>query len=168
MRHFLAVALAPAGLPPRMLQPAGKGPLVTPPSCAQALPARLLRARLRAIALAVVTASTHPQLPMTPGTVPHAVADDVDRTTSSPRKAGRSVRIRSLSVAGYAHPSIAALTPRRLEEVCPRAFTFCGACWCYRAGDRKKTSRLADGPTRVRRGRKRIRSTKQMDRLKLW
>ena len=151
MRHFLAVALAPLRLTSRMTQAAAKRLLVALAGPPHAVAPRLSGARRRAISLAVIAAPAHPQLLLTARTVPHPVTDDVDRTNLQPQKAGRGGPIRSWSAAGYAHLSIAAPTPRRPEEVSPRAFTFCGAASCYRAGDRKKTrcAPIAHSPEEV-------------------
>jgi len=166
MRHFLAVALAPLGLSSGMTQAAAKRLLVAVAGPPHAVAPRLSGAGRRAIPLAVIAAPAHPHLLLAARTVPHPITVDVDRPTSSPKR---------LDVAGESgHAALrdtrnrSQRTPRRLEEVSPRAFTFCGACSCYRAGDRKKTLGAFDRQLRGRRGRTRIRSTKQMDRLKLW
>ena len=86
MRHFFTAPLAPARLTAGMMHPAAKALLVALTRPAHTLTPRLTGAGRRAIPLAVVTAPAHPRLLMTPGTVPHAVADDVDRTTSSPQR----------------------------------------------------------------------------------
>ena len=86
MRHFLRVPLAPARLTMGMLEAALKRLLVALPGGLQTLAPGLLRARRGAIALAVITPPAHPQLLLAERTVEQPVADDVDRTTSSPQR----------------------------------------------------------------------------------
>jgi hypothetical protein len=86
MRHFLAVALAPLRLSPRMTQAAAKRLLVALAGPPHAVAPRLSGARRGTISLAVIAAPAHPQLLLTARTVPHPVTDDVDRLTSSHKR----------------------------------------------------------------------------------
>ena len=97
MRHFLTLALAPATLPPRMMQPTLECPLVAPSCHLHALAACLIGARLGAVPLPVITASAHPQLLLTMRAIQHSVAALDDRRPSSPQKAGQVLPIASLS-----------------------------------------------------------------------
>ncbi len=161
MRHFFALPFPPARLAAGMMEAAPKRLLVAPPGGPQTLPPGRLRARRWAIALPVITASADAQLLMTPGTVPQSVADDVDRTTSSPQRLDAAAQSRHCRLRDTRNSR----SQRRLPEGSrwrPRAFTFCGARSCYRAGGGKKTIAVI-GTARRRRGRKRIRSTKHID-----
>ena len=86
MRHFLRSPLTPARLAARMMDPPPKRLLVASPGGPHTLPPGLARARRWAIALPMIAAPADPQLLMTERTVPHPIADDVDRTTSSPQR----------------------------------------------------------------------------------
>ena len=97
MRHFLALALAPPTLPPGMMQPTLEGLLVAPSGRPHALAPRLIRTRLGAVPLPVITAPAHPQLLLTTCAIQHSVAALDDRRPSSPQKAGQVLPIASLS-----------------------------------------------------------------------
>jgi hypothetical protein len=86
MRHFLAVALAPAGLPPGMMQAALQRLLVALPWRAQARAPRLAGARVGTIPLPVITPPAHPQLLLAARTVQQSVAGHAHRLTSCPRQ----------------------------------------------------------------------------------
>ena len=147
MRHFFAPSLPPAGLAAGMMEAAPKRLLVALACPAHTRAPRLAGARLGAIALAVIAPPTHPQLLLTERTVEQPVADDVDRTTSSPKRVDAAGKSRHCQWRDTRTCRSQRRLPRRLEEASPRAFTFCGARSCYRAGDRKKT-RSAKIPTK--------------------
>ena len=128
MRHFLAAALAPAGLSPGMMEAAPKRPLVALDRPADALAPGLAGAGGGTIALPVITAPAHPELLLTARTAPHPITADVDRTTSSHKRLDavgqsghgqlrdtrtcRSQRIRAHTVS-RSH----SLPARRFEEI---------------------------------------------------
>jgi hypothetical protein len=97
MRHFLALALAPPTLPPRMMPPTLERLLVASSCRPHALAPRLIGTRLGAVPLAVITAPAHPQLLVTTCAIQHPVAALDDRWPSSPQKAGQVLPIASLS-----------------------------------------------------------------------
>jgi hypothetical protein len=86
MRHFFAAPLAPARLSSGMVEASPKRLLVAVARAAHTRAPRLSGAGRWAIPLAVIAASTYSQLLLTARTIPHSVADDVDRTTSSPKR----------------------------------------------------------------------------------
>jgi hypothetical protein len=87
MRHFLTVALAPAGLPPGMMQAAPQRLLVAVSCGVHAGAARLAGARIGTIPLPVIAAPAHPQLLLAARTVQQAVAGNDHQPTSSPHQA---------------------------------------------------------------------------------
>ncbi len=97
MRHFLALALTPAALPRRMLQSSLERLLVASSCRPHAFAARLIRARLGAVPLPVVTALAYPQPLVTTRAIQHSVAALDDRRPSSSQKAGQVLVIASLS-----------------------------------------------------------------------
>ena len=62
MRHFLAAALAPVGLPPGMMQAATERLLVVCAGASSPLTPRLAGARIGTIPLPVIAPPAHPQL----------------------------------------------------------------------------------------------------------
>ena len=146
MRHFLALALTPPLLAPRMMQPAAKARLIAPACIAHALASRLPSAGIGAIPLSVIAAPADALLALTTRAIEHSVAGD-DRTGSSLPKAGQLQPIASLSLMGQALSD----DRRRLPEgsrMHPRAFTFCTARPYYRT-----RSAHAHAPRRVARSR---------------
>jgi hypothetical protein len=97
MRHFLALALTPPTLPPRVMQPAAKALLIAPTRFAQALAPCLPSTWVGAIPLPVVAASTDSLLTLTTRAIEDSVAADDDRTGSSRAKAGQFLPTASLS-----------------------------------------------------------------------
>jgi len=140
MRHFLTLASTPLTLPPRMVQPAAKARLIASTRRTHALASRLARTWIGAIPLTMITAPAYAELSLTARTIEQSVPS-VDRSHLQPQKAGRSLPIASWSPLGQAPRVDRSANPRRPEEASPRAFTFCGACRCYRAGTHEKTMR---------------------------
>jgi hypothetical protein len=92
MRHFFVLALAPAGLPGRMMPAAPKRLLVAGTSPSQAITAGLSSAFPGTITLAVVAAPADPQLATTPGTVQQPIAlDDAHHISRRPWTGQRAV-----------------------------------------------------------------------------
>ncbi len=92
MRHFLTVALAPAGLPPGMMEAAPQRLLVVCARPSNALAPRQARARIGTLPLPVIAAPAHPQLLLTARTVQQAVAGNDNWPTSSPHQAWAATR----------------------------------------------------------------------------
>jgi hypothetical protein len=111
MRHFLALALTPPLLAPRMMQPAAKARLIAPACIAHALASRLPSAWIGAIPLSVIAAPADALLALTPRAIEHSVAGD-DRTGSSLPKAGQWPPTASLSPMGPALSTIGADSPK--------------------------------------------------------
>jgi len=111
MRHFLALALTPPLLAPRMMQPAAKARLIAPACIAHALASRLPSAGIGAIPLSVIAAPADALLALTTRAIEHSVAGD-DRTASSLPKAGQWRPIASLSLMGHALSTIGADSPK--------------------------------------------------------
>jgi len=132
MRHFLALALAPPTLAPRMMPPTAKTLLIAPARIPHALMPCLTRTRIRTIPLPVIATPADPLLALTTRAIEHSVTAD-DRTGSSLPKAGQFVPTGSLSPSGHALSTIGADSPKARGHT-PRAFTFCTARSYYRVG----------------------------------
>ena len=166
MRHFLAVALAPPRLSSGMTEAAAKRLLVAVAAPPNAVAPRLSGAGRRAIPLAVIAAPAHPQLLLTARTVPHPVADDVDRTTSSHK------RLDAMGQSGHGQlrDTRTCRSQRRLPEGSRRLVLepspFAERARVTASASAKTLCPLGMPTPRERSRRKRSRSTKQMDRSK--
>lgn len=142
MRHFLTLALTPATLPRRVMQPPAKCLLVALSRRTHALAARLPGTWLGTIPLSAIATPAHPQLFVASRAVEQSIADVADRSkdpdTSSPQKAGQSLPITSLSPWDKRYQGSAHTSPKARGGN-PRAFTFFRARPYYRARAFHKT-----------------------------
>lgn len=98
MRHFLAPALSILMLAPGVMPPTAEGFLKALARSPLALAPSLAAARLRAIALPMITALTGAQLLMAAGAIEHPVYGLDDGSTSGSQKTGQCPPTASLSV----------------------------------------------------------------------
>jgi len=112
MRHFLTLPLAPATLPPGMMQATVERLLVAPACRPRTFAPRLASTRVGTIPLPMIAVPAHSQLLVTPCAIQQSVAGNDDRNPSSPQKAGQVLSIASLSVRDKRYRRSAQTSPK--------------------------------------------------------